>query len=168
MRPGAQAAVPLATAVAQAEPPSSVVAMPARERAVWLCHPKEILERVYAAGSLPVGADDLAAKCAVVALAAFGFLVVDEIQVNGTARRLGDGEARRDSTARRPWRVSKPAFAGGAIGVPDAGGVVAPREAGRVKGGCTKRGRSGSPWCPSPQNRMALASTRNASRKGPA
>lgn len=124
MRQGAQAAVPAATALVLEESSPNVVALPTPDLG-WRCHPRELLERVYAAGSLPVGADDLAIKCALAALAAFGFLAIEEIQADGTARQFGHGEAREGSAVRRPWRVSKPAFARGAIGVPDAAGAFA-------------------------------------------
>ena len=106
------------------EPASTVVALPARATASW-SNPRVLLERIYAAGSLLVPAHEREARWAVAVLASLGFLVVEEIQVNGTARRLGPGEAGRDSTVARarPWRVSRPAFGGGEVGVPDSVGA---------------------------------------------
>jgi hypothetical protein len=40
-------------------------------------------------------------------LTIFGFVVIDEIQADGTARRLRASEAVHASTI-HPWRVSKP------------------------------------------------------------
>lgn len=83
-------------------------------------HPKSLLERIYAAGSLSVRADDRATKMAAVTLQALGFLVIEEILADGTPRPLRRGEARQAMD--RPWRLSKPAFSG-EIGVPDGGGA---------------------------------------------
>jgi len=83
-------------------------------------HPHGLIEAVYAAGSIPVAADDLATKTAALMLQALGFLVVEEIGPDGVARRIGRGEARQ--ALRRPWRLSKPAYSG-RPGVPDASGA---------------------------------------------
>jgi hypothetical protein len=66
-----------------------------------------LMDAVYTAGSLPIAADDRAAKVLATRLTIFGFVVIDEIQADGTARRLRPSEAIYASTA-RPWRVSKP------------------------------------------------------------
>ena len=87
-------------------------------------HPKSLMERIYAAGSLCLRADDLATKMAAMMLQALGFLVIDEILADGTPRRLQRGKARHAMD--RPWRLSKPAFSG-KIGVPDAASGQAPR-----------------------------------------
>ena len=42
-------------------------------------------------------------------LSIFGFVVIDEIQADGTPRRLRPSEAILTSLA-RPWRVSKPSM----------------------------------------------------------
>jgi hypothetical protein len=83
-------------------------------------HPRSLMERIYAAGSLSIRADDRATKMAAIMLQALGFLVIEEILADGTPRRLNRGEARQ--ALDRPWRLSKPAFSG-TIGVPDGGGA---------------------------------------------
>jgi hypothetical protein len=65
------------------------------------------MDAVYAAGSLPIAADDRATKMTATRLTIFGFVVIDEVQPDGTARRLRPSEAIHASTF-RPWRVSKP------------------------------------------------------------
>ncbi len=65
------------------------------------------LDAVYAAGSLPVAADDRSTKVMATRLTIFGFVMIDEVQRDGTVRRLRPSEAVRASGA-RPWRVSKP------------------------------------------------------------
>jgi hypothetical protein len=83
-------------------------------------HPKSLMERVYAAGSLSLRADDRATKAAAVMLQALGLLVVEEVLADGTPRRLRRGEAK--GAMDRPWRLSKPAFSG-EIGLPDGSGA---------------------------------------------
>ena len=83
-------------------------------------HPRSLMERIYAAGSLSIRADDRATKMAAVMLQALGFLVIEEILADGTPHRLDRGQARQAMD--RPWRLSKPAFSG-MIGVPDGGGA---------------------------------------------
>jgi hypothetical protein len=83
-------------------------------------HPKSLMERIYAAGSLSIRADDRATKTAAVMLQALGFLVIEEIMADGTPRPLQRGEARQAMD--RPWRLLKPAFSG-QIGVPDGSGA---------------------------------------------
>src|SRR5919206_3047067 len=68
---------------------------------------KRLMEAVYSAGSLPVVADDRDTKAMAARLQLFGFVVIDEIGADGTARRLRSSEATEASLA-RPWRVSKP------------------------------------------------------------
>jgi hypothetical protein len=68
---------------------------------------KSLMDAVYAAGSLPISADDRATKAMATRLTIFGFAVIDEIHPDGTARRLRPSEAFHTSTA-HPWRVSKP------------------------------------------------------------
>jgi hypothetical protein len=86
-------------------------------------HPRRLIESVYAAGSLPVAGDDIPTKTAALMLQALGFLIVEEVQPDGSPRRLSRGEAR--TALRRPWRLSKPAFSG-ETGVPDACGAFVP------------------------------------------
>jgi hypothetical protein len=103
------------------EPTSNVVAFRKRAAPGPTRHPKSIIEAVYAAGSLPIPADDRSTKTAAVLLQALGFLVVDEILADGTPRPLKRGELR--AAIDRPWRLSKPAFTGEA-GLPDADGAL--------------------------------------------
>ena len=65
------------------------------------------MDAVYAAGSLPVAAEDRSTKVMATRLTIFGFVVIDEVQTDGTARRLRPSEAIHASDA-HPWRVSKP------------------------------------------------------------
>jgi hypothetical protein len=65
------------------------------------------MDAVYAAGSLPIDAGDRATKAMATRLNIFGFVVIDEMQADGSARRLRPSEAIHGCTA-RPWRVSKP------------------------------------------------------------
>ena len=102
------------------EPASNVVPFRSRSPAGPSRHPKTILEAVYAAGSLTLRADDLAVKTAAVMLQGLGFLLIDEVLADGTLRPLKRGEARR--AIGRPWRLSKPPFAG-TPGLPDADGA---------------------------------------------
>jgi hypothetical protein len=92
-----------------------------KPRAAAAHHPKSLMERIYAAGSLSVRADDRATKMAAVMLQALGFLVIEEVLADGTPRRLQRGEARQAMD--RPWRLLKPAFSG-TVGVPDGGGAL--------------------------------------------
>jgi hypothetical protein len=102
------------------EPTSNVVAFKRRNAHSPSRRPKTLIEAVYAAGSITVPADDLAVKTAAVMLQALGFLIVDAISADGTARRLSRSEAK--GALDRPWRLSKPAFAGES-GLPDADGA---------------------------------------------
>ena len=65
------------------------------------------MDAVYTAGSLPIAAEDRSTKAMVTRLTIFGFVVIDEVQADGTARRLRPSEAIHTSTA-HPWRVSRP------------------------------------------------------------
>jgi hypothetical protein len=64
------------------------------------------MDAVYAAGSLPVAAEDHVTKAMAMRLTIFGFVVLDEVQADGTTRRLRPSEAAVASTI-HPWRVSK-------------------------------------------------------------
>jgi hypothetical protein len=68
---------------------------------------RSLMDAVYAAGSLPIAANDRATKVLATRLTIFGFVVIDEMQADGTVRRLRPSEAFHASTA-CPWRVSKP------------------------------------------------------------
>ena len=101
------------------EPETNVVAFKPRKPVTH--HPKTLIERVYATGSLPLRADDVATKTAAVMLQALGFLVIEEILADGTPRQLQRGQARQAMD--RPWRLVKPAFSGKA-GIPDGEGTL--------------------------------------------
>ena len=62
------------------------------------------MDAVYTAGSLPIAAEDRSTKAMATRLTIFGFVVIDEVQADGTARRLRPSEAIHTSTA-HPWRV---------------------------------------------------------------
>ncbi|MBB3020463.1 hypothetical protein FHR70_003544 [Microvirga lupini] len=100
------------------EPETNVVAF--KPRTAVAHHPKSLMERVYAAGSLPLRADDRATKAVAVMLQALGFLVIEEITADGATRQLQRGETK--GAMDRPWRLSKPAFSG-TLGAPDGGGA---------------------------------------------
>lgn len=68
---------------------------------------KSLMDAVYTAGSLPIAAEDRATKVMATRLSIFGFVTLDEVQADGTSRRLRPSEAIHASTA-RPWRVSRP------------------------------------------------------------
>jgi hypothetical protein len=90
---------------------------------------KGLMEAVYTAGSLPLEAADRASKVMAARLQVFGFVVIDEIQADGSLRRIRPSESIEARTD-RPWRVSKPSFAGVKAGMPDAGGsLLEPRPA---------------------------------------
>ncbi|UVF20080.1 hypothetical protein HPT29_002705 [Microvirga terrae] len=68
---------------------------------------RSLMDAVYAAGSLSIDAGDRTTKAMATRLTIFGFVVIDEVQADGSARRLRASEAIHASTA-CPWRVSKP------------------------------------------------------------
>ncbi|MBF9235703.1 hypothetical protein [Microvirga alba] len=101
------------------ESESNVVAFRPRKAADKQHQVQSLLERVYAAGSIPVRADDIATKTAAMMLEALGLLVIEQVLTDGTIDPVIRGQA-----TGRPWRLSKPAFSG-PIGVPDAMGFSA-------------------------------------------
>jgi hypothetical protein len=80
---------------------------------------KHLMEAVYSAGSLPVAAEDRETKAMAARLQLYGFVVIEQIEANGTTRQLRSSEA-VGASPDRPWRVSKPSFGGKDIGVADA------------------------------------------------
>jgi hypothetical protein len=68
---------------------------------------RSFMDAVYAAGVLPIAAEDRAAKVMATRLTIFGFVMLDEVQADGSVRRLRPSEAVHASLE-RPWRVSKP------------------------------------------------------------
>jgi hypothetical protein len=88
--------------------PTNVIRFPgARSSASPRRDQKSLMDAVYAAGSLPIPADDRATKDMATRLNIFGFVVIDEVLSDGRIRRLRPSEAFQSSTL-RPWRVSKP------------------------------------------------------------
>lgn len=71
---------------------------------------KGLLEAVYNAASLPVGAEDRATKLMASRLQVFGLVVIDEVTADGGLRRLRPSESMHAAPG-RPWRVSKPSAA---------------------------------------------------------
>jgi hypothetical protein len=68
---------------------------------------RSFMDAVYVAGSLPIAAEDRDTKVMATRLTICGFVLIDEIQTDGTARRLRPSEAIHACTL-HPWRVSKP------------------------------------------------------------
>lgn len=88
--------------------PTNVIRFPgARSSANPRRDQKCLMDAVYAAGSLTIGAGDHITKAMATRLTIFGFVVIDELQNDGIARRLRPSEAYLASTD-WPWRVSKP------------------------------------------------------------
>jgi hypothetical protein len=88
--------------------PTNVIRFPgARSSANPRRDQKSLMDAVYAAGSLPISAGDRATKDMATRLHIFGFVVIDEVLSDGTARRLRPSEAFQAS-ALHPWRISKP------------------------------------------------------------
>ena len=54
---------------------------------------KGLMEAIYSAGSLPLQAGDRESKMMAARLQVFGFVVIDEIQSDGTLRRLRPSES---------------------------------------------------------------------------
>jgi len=88
--------------------PTNVIRFPgARSSANPRRDQKSFMDAVYAAGSLPIPADDRTTKEMATRLHIFGFVVIDEVLSDGSARRLRPSESFQSSTP-HPWRVSKP------------------------------------------------------------
>jgi hypothetical protein len=88
--------------------PTNVIRFPgARSAANPRRDQKSLMDAVYAAGSLPIPADDRTTKDMATRLHIFGFVVIDEVLSDGTTRRLRPSESFRASTL-HPWRISKP------------------------------------------------------------
>ncbi len=73
---------------------------------------KSLMDAVYTAGSLPIAAEDRATKVMATRLSIFGFVTLDEVQADGTSRRLRPSPSILD----RPG----PAIAGGFGFIPGA------------------------------------------------
>jgi hypothetical protein len=70
---------------------------------------KSLMDAVYGSGSLPIQAEDRAAKVMASRLQVYGFVAIEEIRPDGTARRLRPSESIH-AALDRPWRVSKPSW----------------------------------------------------------
>ena len=71
---------------------------------------KGLMEAVYTAGSLPIQADDRETKTMASRLQIFGFVIIEQVEADGSLRKLRPSEA-VETTATRPWRVSRPSIA---------------------------------------------------------
>lgn len=78
---------------------------------------RALMDAVYATGTLTVAAGDRETKLVASRLQVYGFLTVEEVQRDGVARRLRPSEAIR-ARSERPWRLTKPAYAGLAVTIP--------------------------------------------------
>ena len=87
---------------------------------------KGLMEAVYTAGSLPIPADDRDTKTMASRLQIFGFVVIEQVEADGTLRRLRPSEA-VETSAERPWRVSRPSIAALSAGQPQSKGPFARR-----------------------------------------
>lgn len=80
---------------------------------------RALMDAVYATGALAVAAGDRDTKLVASRLQVYGFLTIEEVQADGSARRLRPSEAIR-ARAERPWRLSRPAHAGFSVTIPPA------------------------------------------------
>jgi hypothetical protein len=78
---------------------------------------RALMDAVYATGTLTVAAGDRETKLIAARLQVYGFLTVEEVEPEGSLRRLRPSEAIR-ARAERPWRLSKPAYAGLSVSIP--------------------------------------------------
>ncbi|MDP4025029.1 hypothetical protein Q8W71_20585 [Methylobacterium sp. NEAU 140] len=83
---------------------------------------RSLMDAVYASGSLVVAAGDRDTKLTASRLQVYGFLAIEELSEDGTARRLRPSEAIR-ARAERPWRLSKPAMTT-AVTIPSLDGFL--------------------------------------------
>lgn len=87
---------------------------------------RALMDAVYATGSLSVAAGDRETKLIASRLQVYGFLMVEEIGVDGSARRLRPSEAIRARTD-CPWRLSKASYGAGAglaVSIPAVDGFL--------------------------------------------
>jgi hypothetical protein len=99
-------------------PAANVVRFPGPRRGASVFRDqKSLMEAVYAAGSLPVAPNDRLTKVTAAGLQLFGFVVVEEVQADGSLRRLKASETIQAATT-RPWRVSKSSIAQTSFGIP--------------------------------------------------
>jgi len=72
---------------------------------------RSLMDAVYATGSLRVPAGDRETKLIASRLQVYGFLTIEEMDEDGSLRRLRPSEAIR-ARAERPWRLSKASYGG--------------------------------------------------------
>ncbi len=77
---------------------------------------RSLMDAVYATGSMIVAAEERAIKLTASRLQVYGFLAIEEVEEDGSMRRLRPSEAIR-ARSERPWRLSKPAY-GTAVTIP--------------------------------------------------
>ncbi len=70
---------------------------------------RAVMDAVYATGTLAVAAGDRETKLIAARLQVYGFLSIEEIDADGTLRRLRPSEAIR-ARSERPWRVTKASY----------------------------------------------------------
>jgi hypothetical protein len=70
---------------------------------------KSLMDTIYTMGSLCVPADDRDTKAMAARLQVFGFLVIEEVQADGSTRALRASETMHAATE-RPWLLSKPSL----------------------------------------------------------
>ncbi|HJE26002.1 MAG TPA: hypothetical protein K8W01_20330 [Methylorubrum populi] len=73
---------------------------------------RSLMDAVYATGSIPVAAGDRETKLIASRLQVYGFLTIEELDEDGTLRRLRPSEAIR-ARSERPWRLSKASYGAG-------------------------------------------------------
>lgn len=94
----------------QPQASAAIVRFPgARRGACAFRDQKTLMDAVYSAGSIPVGAEDISTKRMAARLQVLGFFDVSEISGDGSLRRLRPSESMRADDA-RPWRIAKPDF----------------------------------------------------------
>lgn len=70
---------------------------------------RAVMDAVYATGTLAVAAGDRETKLIAARLQVYGFLSIEEVDADGTLRRLRPSEAIR-ARSERPWRVTKASY----------------------------------------------------------
>jgi hypothetical protein len=67
---------------------------------------KNLMDAVYCAGSLPIAAQDRDTKAVAARLHIFGLVTIEELEADGSMRRLRPSESIH-AAVERPWRISK-------------------------------------------------------------
>ena len=85
---------------------------------------RNLMDAVYATGSLRVPAGDRETKLIASRLQVYGFLTIEEMDEDGALRRLRPSEAIR-ARAERPWRLSKASYGASlAVTIPSVDDVL--------------------------------------------